>query len=207
MNRKITIFLFVTLFMGSVIFLWFYFQKKYPPISDDSNFQKSIQELKEIFQDIKINLEPETSPLNSDQNIKEKITKKLLDSLSEKKFIEYQNEIWKIKFKYEQNMNKEEKEQSISLSNEEFEILIEKISSEKNFNSWLSENFDLQKLEKISNLENNFWYQDLISENINYREYYTQIENTIYLIKINPFSDNFSDWSRIEKIVLSLQKY
>ncbi|MCD4704984.1 hypothetical protein K8R66_02805 [bacterium] len=213
MNKKIQLIILVILSFCLILFFWLYINNNSKKDSNNLEFDNSLKILKNIFSE-KINSYQEEEKEEEKKEIKKRIAQNVINSLlSENNFIEYQNETWGIKFNYDQKMNrvqfndKNEQKNKILLNYKNGGIIIEKVISEKKFSDWLNENFDLQKLEKKNNNDNIFWYQDLKNYDFPSREYYTQIEKTIYTISASSTKEDFIDWEEMEKTILSIQKY
>lgn len=118
-------------------------------------------------------------------NIDEEIVEKMLDKLpAEQNFIEYDYQPWQIKFNYDESMVKEIKDNQIILTyqdNPGISVIIQREDLGTNeFNDWLNDNFDLQKLDKTIQNDLIYWLDDLSTEELNEKNYYLNSENYIY---------------------------
>ena len=162
-----------------------------------------IKDLQERFNDIKEQVK------NNQENVKSKITERVLDQLTPQDNIIYEYEPWGIKFTYDSLMIKEvdQDNEKISLFYENIQnidVVIEKYNLEGTFNDWLNNNYDLQILDKQEYNELVFWKRDISNDEDKVEEYYLNLEDNVFIISLQLSKEQEEIyWESLENIVKS----
>lgn len=192
MRSKFYLKFLVIILVVSILIIWGYLNRN---MFADFTWGEDLTELKDKIGD-DVNELGETGLIDRIKNIiksrKEEpvdvngeVIEKILNKLpAEQNFIEYDYQPWQIKFNYDEAMAKEIKDNQIILTYQDspwISVIIQREYLGTNeFNDWLNDNFDLQKLDKIEQGDLIYWLNDLSTNELNEKNYYLNSENYIY---------------------------
>lgn len=228
MERKIQLMIFVSFTFLVLVVCWFFVsfrQRSFDfslgsPISDlkidlKNNFDNFYPNGFDVKSQLKNALNKRVFEDQKVENIKKDLVGGVLSEISSStpSFVFYNHEPWKVSFEYNSKLDKKWNSdiQEINLSSgvkDSFISIKKQALKEKTFNTWLSKNYDLQKLDKKTNNNLVFWGRDISNKNQKIKEDYLNIGKDLYIFRvqdsINSTSTIVSDF---DNILNSFKKY